>query len=520
MVSGAVFIDQDEVGEVDEVNSSEQESSSDLTDPDEDAIMEQVVMASQRKNELMRSVLKLQDEAVEGISTHLSDESNIKPSVLRKLSHGSALMHFANIADMKKRKSLTESELKNAIAEEDETEIEPVIKKNSVAILSDMFLSRSRKHVRDYARRRTLDDERYTKKLDFESRDAIIPNTTLLKTDNPESITEIPEHGLKLEIASKSEKVLRKVKPQYPRFRQYGRKIGRSASVKVSRTYDKEKSDDELSNNSFEALNLETPEHFKYNMNNGPDDEFCVADLVHFHDKIIRGNSFPCSISPSRELFVNETESENSEKLYHVLVRGKLTGIRNSNFVKRVQSFPGMKRRKTLEDGTEARAPEPSPRDAAECKSLPASPNSIRKPVDGDLVKSDYLVYLSMSDTERALNDVKSIVNTFETQKLSDEEIVRKNSTGERTKEDKDLRSFDDVFRSIETDLKQQEDLRSVDNEINGDEDLRNNEDEGLFQQDEDLRSVDTETMQVDKLRSIENEGLEQEEDLRSVDEL
>lgn len=449
MVSGAVFIDEDDISDTTSSVNSDDNNSSELTDPDEDALMQEVVVATQRKTALMKCVEDLQSKPLEGDTT--INENNIRPSILRKLQ-GSAVMHFENIAKMKRRKSLKKKE---DCFSEDETKVETnAIKKNTVSSLSEMFTKRSKKHVRDYARRRTLDDDSFTGIFDMRSIEEHKRKSVVL--DSPTaSITEIPERSLKLELAAKTEKILPETKTQYPRYRQYGR-IGRTASLKIWRHFDRQRSQDtdEVSNTSMEALNLETDstrildfceKSEKIGSDSKIGDEFCVADLVHLHDKIIREKHFrrqrteeEGGRAPDREI-----QLENEEKLYHVLVRGKLKGVQPSNSlrIKRVQSFPGIKREKTLDDGSITRHPQPSPRDTDECQSLPASPNCLRKSETLDFYST------SSENSDSVVKDVQSIVNAFETKKQFTDESVKKIV---KNKNDPDLRSMDtDMYSQL-----------------------------------------------------------------------
>ena len=160
-----------------------------LTDVTEDALMEQVVMATQRKTELLNSFRKLNEQdnnssneketsregEVNSKETDKGDiEFNLKPSTLRRLSKGSQILHLENIAKMKKRRSQTDFD---ATMEDKEnltiTEMEgcgDVIglvssasavhqqrSNNNVPEMNEIFTRRSKKHIREDARRRTFD---------------------------------------------------------------------------------------------------------------------------------------------------------------------------------------------------------------------------------------------------------------------------------------------------------------------------------------------------------------------------
>ena len=108
MTCGAIFFDEEEPDDSISIYASmDEEKDEELMDPEEDQLMQQVVFATQMKHELLRTVQNLQSSSSEQDYKPIEDEFTIKPSVLRRLSHSSALLHFENIAKMKRRKSLT-----------------------------------------------------------------------------------------------------------------------------------------------------------------------------------------------------------------------------------------------------------------------------------------------------------------------------------------------------------------------------------------------------------------------------
>jgi len=184
MPSGAIFFETEvEVEKDDESFSSSVEADvKNLNDATQDALMEQVVKATQRKRDLLQSVKdlnsteKMDDTAKEIVATECDlAEFNIKPSMLRRLSHASQILHLENIAMMKKRRSQTISDtLSEGIlmendndssggAEVDSGELNDVTQAASskVSQLSEIFMARSKKHIKGHARRRTLDDLSY-----------------------------------------------------------------------------------------------------------------------------------------------------------------------------------------------------------------------------------------------------------------------------------------------------------------------------------------------------------------------
>lgn len=422
MLSGAVFIDEEEdTSDVENMstmgNTSSTDHDSDFTDPDEDKLMEQVVMATQMKNELIRSVQKLQsDSSTETVNRSKErEEFNIKPSLLRKLSHVSALLHFANIAKMKRRKSLTESQLQDIIMEEREDGEEKAVSKINVACIKDMFVHRSKKHVHDYARRRTMNDDEMK---DFDIR-AVDSDITEFKIDleHSKSDTDIPLHSQ----LKHDECINKSIVPIATKVNKNYRNVGnlsRSSSLNTRRHGEK-KNGLEYRNDcdrlSVEALDLDTSIHDDLDC---PVEDISVADLVNYHSRLIREKSLKQKqLIRSSSNGVSTERCLMSEDVNKPLVYASEESSDSSrsykNRIKRVQSFPRMKRFSIDELDV-------SPRDSEESQSLPSSPEFSRRSENlGDITKHTIMAYLEMDATERAEKDVRSIVRKFEQRKKS-----------------------------------------------------------------------------------------------------
>ena len=183
MTSGAVFFDTHDVekhgGDVEAEDGSNKSSNSiknedeQLTDDTEDALMKQVVMATQRKTELLNSMKKLNEQDNEesqndGETSDVDIEFNLKPSTLRRLSKSSQILHLENIAKMKKRRSQTDFDMpmeSSPVESDNETEGDITSheqkqerKISNVSEMTEVFTKRSKNNVREYARRRTLDN--------------------------------------------------------------------------------------------------------------------------------------------------------------------------------------------------------------------------------------------------------------------------------------------------------------------------------------------------------------------------
>ena len=180
MTSGAVFFDthmEKQDGKIERQDGSKssnslenEEEREELADVREDALMKQAVMATQRKTELLKSVKKLNEQDSEESRGETSDsdiEFNLKPSTLRRLSKTSQILHLENIAKMKKRRSQTDFDIPmESTPPESENEMEsstttsqPSHQRSTIVLeMTEVFTRRSRKHIREYARRRTVDN--------------------------------------------------------------------------------------------------------------------------------------------------------------------------------------------------------------------------------------------------------------------------------------------------------------------------------------------------------------------------
>eukprot|EP00111_Clytia_hemisphaerica_P019388 TCONS_00057231-protein len=182
MTSGAVFFDTEiekdgenvvvqtqpdnrGINDVIEGQTTLEDRDKPFSDVTEDALMEKVVMATQMKTELIQSVKQLneQDNDGEKNKTQVEDsfEFNLKPSLLRRLSKASQILHLENIAKMKQRRSLNLDSPMESTPIESECEMESPsneIQSSRVQDLTEVFTERSKRHIKGHMRRRTLDD--------------------------------------------------------------------------------------------------------------------------------------------------------------------------------------------------------------------------------------------------------------------------------------------------------------------------------------------------------------------------
>ena len=178
MTSGAVFFDTEiekesesrvDINEAIEGQTKSDDRDKPFSDVTEDALMEKVVMATQMKTELkqelVQSVKQLNEQDKEGEKNknqvEESFEFNLKPSLLRRLSKASQILHLENIAKMKQRRSLNLDSPMESTPIESESEMEsPSNEKQSSRVqdLTEVFTERSKRHIKEHMRRRTLDD--------------------------------------------------------------------------------------------------------------------------------------------------------------------------------------------------------------------------------------------------------------------------------------------------------------------------------------------------------------------------
>lgn len=449
MLSGAVFIDNEDESDIASTKSSEAASNdhgSNLSDAAEDALMEQVVIASHMKTELMATVKKLHDDSEctfdddEGSDefggNDTLEENNIKPSDLRRLSCDSQLLHFKNIANMKKRKSLTEEEMarESSLAEITEhvpMECEPVVEKKKVAELSEVFTQRSKKHMSDSTtRRRTVGDEYWMDEDDAEGSGIMTSET-------------ISGKPVTFEFDS-SKGVSKNAGERYPR---HSGNLNRSATWSSvnwdsfnKEKYMRAKTSIDTDFKSISPLNLEFQEQTASRTTTTAVDkeetldEFRVANLVNLHDKMIREKSTP--------------SYEDNVEVSHLVsaLDQDLKGDLSIN-LKRVQSFPKRKIKLPLKSDTKDEL-----RSEDATRSLPSSPSISKRLGDND--KSNDQNNASAVDGnntgESILPDVKRIVNKYEIRQRSidiEEEDDRKRSHSLGAKADTNTVSNDAVRR-------------------------------------------------------------------------
>lgn len=482
MLSGAIFIENDEdESDMDidskstSVASNEHDSSTKLSDAVEDAVMEQVVMATHMKTELMASVKKLHDDSSSDLKrfgriggNDTLEECNVKPSDLRRLSCDSQLLHFENIANMKKRKSLTERELaKESVLEIEEEvliECEPVMQKNKVSELSAVFMRNSKKHVKDSTRRRTLDDDCFV----FNSYNVEPTDGLLTETSTAESTpAEAQSKPSKLELVTKTEKQSNVHEVQYPRLRQCGT-LSRSSTWSSfdGDIYEKNmKSETYL--DSVTALNTEIQQlNQAYVVNEDTSKETSVAELVNLHDKIIREKNdkrTSSSTSPLTDLTLTLDGDNNPNAFVHRTIKD----IQNENItknLKRVQSFPKRNRMNLVSGGERS---DLRSMDGGESRSLPASPNVLKKELDGFYPSSVDVFTKSNEDNNQQqqqqqcqqerrvadpvlLTDVKRIVSTYETRQMSVDANEGENDSHLSVAERKRSRSTGENIKAVE----------------------------------------------------------------------
>ena len=474
MTCGAIFINEEEPEDSTSVNAyMDEEKDKELMDPEEDQLMQQVVFATQMKHELLRTVQNLQSSSSEQDCKPIEDEFTIKPSVLRRLSDSSALLHFENIAKMKRRKSLTEQEMVQAIKEENE---EPVVNtntvsKSNVASLSEVFLRRSKKHVQDYARRRTVNDEKL-KNFDIRAFDEdTVQNqgrlsVTRTYSEVPQYINE-PKTGDIVEkinnenqiadvvlIASESTTI----PMENHKLVESKETVATDEAVIASSTSDDADSHREFSsgetdhpkignlNRSFSLSTVCKPSRMKYQSSSTDSqivealdlDSSCheadfeviktvnVADLVHFHDQMILDKKEENDLKTKKnkqqlnenEITVGTNEISSDElKMENQSDQKIINPLRNK--VKRVQSLPWYKSSELVKIPDKANALE----NDVESRSLPASPRSkgdVEKP--NPLTKHSMMAYLGIGEDERPEKGVRNLVFNFERQKRENEQ--------------------------------------------------------------------------------------------------
>ena len=475
MTCGAIFFDEEEPDDSPSGNAFMDETKDEeLMDAEEDQLMQQVVFATQMKHELLRTVQNLQSSSSEQDYRPIEHEFTVKPSVLRRLSHSSALLHFENIAKMKRRKSLTEQEMVQAIKEENE---EPIVdtntvSKSNVASLSEVFLRRSKKHVQDYARRRTVNDEKL-KNFEIRAFDKdIVQNQDYLSVTR--TYSEVPQYINVLETGDIVEKVnnenqianavlmasesttipmgddkpveskeivtidkavvasstnddgdpqreLSSGETDHPKIGNLNRSFSLSTVCKPSRMkYQSSSTDSQI----VEALDLDSSFH-------EADFEIVktvsVADLVHFHDQMIldkkekndlktKKNKQQFDENEIKTIGTNEISS-NELNVENQSDQKNINPLRNK--VQRVQSLPWYKSSELGEIPDKANALE----DVVESRSLPASPRSeenVENP--NPLTKHSIMAYLGIGEDERPEKGVRNLVFNFERQKRESEQ--------------------------------------------------------------------------------------------------
>ena len=475
MTCGAIFFDEEEPDDSISIYASmDEEKDEELMDPEEDQLMQQVVFATQMKHELLRTVQNLQSSSSEQDYKPIEDEFTIKPSVLRRLSHSSALLHFENIAKMKRRKSLTEQEMVQAIKEENEEPIVDtnIVSKSNVASLSEVFLRRSKKHVQDYARRRTLNGE---KLKNFEIR--AFDKDTVQNQDHlrvTRSYSEVPQYVNVFKTGDVVEKVNNEnqianvllmapestaIPMETDKLVESKEPVTTDEAVVASSTNDADDPHRELSsgetdhskisnlNRSFSLSTVCKPSRMKYQSSSTDSqivealdlDSSCheadfevvktvsVADLVHFHDQMILDKKEKNDLKTKKnKQQLNENEiktigtneiSSNELKVGNQSDQSNINPLRNK--LRRVQSLPWNKRSELGEIPDKANALE----DVVESRSLPASPRSkevVENP--NPLTKHSIMAYLGIGEDERAEKGVRNLVFNFERQKRESEQ--------------------------------------------------------------------------------------------------
>ena len=178
----------------------------------EDALMKQVFMATQRKTELLNSVKKLNEqdneESRSGETSDSDIEFNLRPSTLRRLSKTSQILHLENIAKMKKRRSQTDFDtpMESSPAESDNemegdtttsSQQQQQRKISKVSGMTEVFVRRSKNNVREYTRRRTLDN--------YPSKEEGFSKSVLFDDDEDEDVTlnenERSFHSMEVDVS-------------------------------------------------------------------------------------------------------------------------------------------------------------------------------------------------------------------------------------------------------------------------------------------------------------------------------